>query len=118
MTDINDKIKKLIYFEDDIRILSQQKYEAEWRVCRLKEEIEDKHNVLYYRGFVGSIETAEDNYFGKLLGTKDLVTYETPNHNLERLRNVFEDAVNDDIDILEELDKYELVERGSYFEET
>lgn len=116
--DINDKIKKLIYFEDDIRILSQQKYEAEWRVCRLKEEIEDKHNILYYRGFVGSIEIADDIYFGKLLGIKDLVTYESPNTDIESLRSVFEDAVNDYIEVLEELDKYELVERGSYFEKT
>lgn len=58
---------------------------------------------LEYKNYIGSVEfSSEDNcYYGKLLGIKDLVTYEAPT-KIE-LQKEFQDAVDDYLDFCNEV---------------
>lgn len=59
--------------------------------------------MLYYKEFAGSIEWSQDDncYYGKILGISDLVNYESP--DLIGLKTVFEEAVEDYLEILTNL---------------
>ena len=53
------------------------------------------NNTLHYNGFYGSVEysAADECFFGKLIGSTDLVTFE--GSSVEELKHAFTDAVND-----------------------
>lgn len=53
------------------------------------------NNTLNYKGFIGSIEFSKEDglFFGKVLNTNDLVSYEGITH--EELKEDFQNAVDD-----------------------
>ena len=53
------------------------------------------NNMMKHKGFIGSVEySANDEcFFGKLIGTSDLVTFE--GDSVESLKNAFIEAVED-----------------------
>ncbi len=59
------------------------------------------NETLEYKGYVGSVEfSAEDEvYFGKVLGTEDLISYE--GKNIENLKKDFREAVDEYIEMCE-----------------
>ena len=63
------------------------------------------NNTLYYNGFVGSVEysTLDDCFFGKLVGTTDLVTFE--GDSVQCLKSAFQEAVEDYLILCEEVGK-------------
>ncbi len=58
-----------------------------------------KKNILEYKGFVGSVEfsTEDEVFYGKVVGIKDLVSYE--GNTVMSLKNNFHGAVDDYIDL-------------------
>ena len=63
------------------------------------------NNMLKYKGFYGSVEyTAEDDcFFGKIVGTSDLVTFE--GDSVTSLKEAFAEAVEDYLILCKELGK-------------
>jgi predicted HicB family RNase H-like nuclease len=62
-------------------------------------------DVLQYKDFIGSVHfSAEDDlFFGKIEGINDLVTFEGSNVN--EIKNAFQEAVDDYIDICRQTGK-------------
>ena len=62
-------------------------------------------NLLKYKGFYGSVEfsAADEGFFGKIIGTVDLVTFE--GESVEDLKKAFTEAVDDYIALCNELGK-------------
>lgn len=56
-------------------------------------------DILKYKEFVGSVHYSTDDhvFFGKLIGTDDLITFE--GESVEELKKSFRDAVDDYIDL-------------------
>lgn len=102
------------YFEDDIRILEDQLYQAQDKFKKMLFEKVESKGLMYYSGFVGTIETQspyQDTLVGRIVGIPDLVTYESSEG--EDIRVVFENAVDDYIETLESLEKWNILDRGS-----
>ncbi len=59
-------------------------------------------NTLTYKGFIGSIETSEDEgvFFGKIEGINALVNYE--GESVKELTDAFHEAVDDYLILCEE----------------
>lgn len=64
-----------------------------------------KKNILEYKGFVGSVEfsTEDEVFYGKVIGIKDLVSYE--GNTVISLKSNFHGAVNDYIDLCKKENK-------------
>ena len=62
-------------------------------------------NILKYKNFFGSVEysAADDCYFGKIVGTTDLITFE--GSTTEALKSAFIEAVEDYIILCGEANK-------------
>lgn len=62
-------------------------------------------NVLKYKDFIGTVEYSADDeaFFGKLAGVDDLVTFEA--RSVEELKEAFQEAVNDYIELCQEAGK-------------
>jgi predicted HicB family RNase H-like nuclease len=62
-------------------------------------------DVLQYKDFIGSVHfSAEDDlFFGKIEGINDLVTFE--GNNVSEIKNAFQEAVDDYIDICRQTEK-------------
>ena len=62
-------------------------------------------DVLNYEGFVASVHfsTEDDVFHGKLVGVDDLVTFE--GQTVDELKSAMEAAVEDYLDICEEIGK-------------
>lgn len=104
----------LKYFEDDVRILEQQLHEARQRFKNMVSNKVWSKGMMYYDGFVGTIEnTLNENgvSYGKIVGIPDLVTYEE--HGNKNIQEVFENAVDDYILMLEELGCWDVLDKGS-----
>jgi len=63
------------------------------------------NNAMSYKGFYGSVEFSnEDNvFFGRIIGINDRITYE--GDNVTTLRNDFQEAVDEYIEICKQLGK-------------
>jgi len=63
------------------------------------------NNMLKYKDFLGSVEySAEDDcFFGKIIGTTDLVTFE--GDSVDTLKTAFAEAVEDYLVLCEEVGK-------------
>lgn len=68
--------------------------------------------TLEYKGYLGTVEfSAEDNcLFGKIIGINDLISYEA--QEVSELKEAFEEAVNDYLDICKELGKETIKQKG------
>jgi len=62
-------------------------------------------NILNYNNFYGGVEFSADDecFFGKLIGTDDLVTFE--GDNIDVLKKAFTEAVEDYIVLCKETGK-------------
>jgi predicted HicB family RNase H-like nuclease len=62
-------------------------------------------NMLKYKEFYGSVEysAADECFFGKIIGTTDLVTFE--GESVANLKSAFVDAVEDYLILCEEVGK-------------
>ncbi len=62
-------------------------------------------NMLKYKDFYGSVEysAADECFFGKIIGTTDLVTFE--GDSVESLKSAFAEAVEDYLVLCEEIGK-------------
>lgn len=104
----------LKYFEEDIRIIEQQLYEAKQHFKKLVYEKVTSKGMMYYSGFVGTIEeNLDDNgdVYGKIVGIPDLVTYEASSD--KDIQESFESTVDDYIETLEELENWSILDNGS-----
>ena len=104
----------LKYFEDDIRIIEQQLHEAKEHFRKLVHEKVTSKGMMYYSGFVGTIEnTLNDNGapYGKIIGIPDLISYEQ--YDDKNIQEVFEEAVDDYIATLEDLERWVVLDKGS-----
>ena len=73
------------------------------------------NNMLKYKDFYGSVEyTADDDcFFGKIIGTTDLVTFE--GDTVESLKSAFREAVEDYLVLCKEVGKEpQKTYRGSF----
>ena len=73
------------------------------------------NNTLKYKDFLGSVEYSADDdcFFGKIIGTADLVTFEGDSVN--SLKTAFQEAVEDYIVLCEEVGKEpQKTYRGSF----
>jgi len=63
------------------------------------------NNMLRYKDFFGSVEYSanDDCFFGKIIGTTDLVTFE--GDSVESLKAAFQDAVEDYLILCQEVGK-------------
>ena len=63
------------------------------------------YSVIHHKDLFGSIEysVADGCYFGKILGTEDLVTYEAK--TIEGLKDSFVEAVEDYFELCERVGK-------------
>ena len=62
-------------------------------------------NILKYKDYYGSVEysAADDCFFGKIIGTGDLVTFE--GSSVDELKKAFIEAVNDYLVLCQEAGK-------------
>ena len=62
-------------------------------------------NMIKYKDFYGSVEysSTDECFFGKIIGTKDLVTFE--GNSVDELKKAFSEAVEDYLILCEELGK-------------
>ncbi len=106
--------KTLKYFEDDVRILEQQLYEAKQKLKNMMSDKVWSKGMMYHYGFVGTIENTLNESgvpYGKIVGIPDLVTYEW--YDDKDIQEVFENAVDDYILMLEELERWDVLDKGS-----
>ena len=63
------------------------------------------NNMMKHKGFFGSVEysASDECFFGKLIGTSDLVTFE--GDSVESLKNAFIEAVEDYLILCKEVGK-------------
>ena len=63
------------------------------------------NNMLKHKDFLGSVEysAADDCFFGKIIGTTDLVTFE--GDSVESLKIAFKEAVEDYLELCKEAGK-------------
>ena len=61
--------------------------------------------VLKYKGFIASIDYSEDDevFYGKISGINDLILFE--GSSVEELKNSFEEAVEDYLELCREVNK-------------
>ncbi|MCL2605058.1 MAG: type II toxin-antitoxin system HicB family antitoxin [Defluviitaleaceae bacterium] len=74
-----------------------------------------KNNMLTYKDFLGSVEysASDECFYGKLIGTTDLVTYE--GDNVQGLKIAFREAVEDYLVLCKEVGKIpQKVYKGSF----
>jgi predicted HicB family RNase H-like nuclease len=62
-------------------------------------------NLLKYKDYYGSVEysSADECFFGKIIGTADLVTFE--GESVESLKSAFTEAVDDYLELCKEAGK-------------
>ena len=91
-----DDVEKELFTPEEIA-------ESDRRVAEMMEHRsgEDKPDLLEYKGFTGTIEHTDGVYHGKVQGIRGLVSYE--GNTIEELRQDFEGAVNDYLDLLAEI---------------
>jgi len=73
------------------------------------------NNTLKYKGFYGSVEYSADDdcFFGKIIGTSDLVTFE--GESVNELKDAFAEAVEDYLVLCREANKEpQKTYRGSF----
>lgn len=114
MKTLSKKLADIKYTEDDVRILSEQYSYASNKLDNMIEELIAEG--YYYKDlFIGSMEKTDETYHGKILGIKDLVTYESS--SLSGLQSAFEDAVEEYIEFLEFNGRYDDSYNGSIIED-
>ncbi len=72
-------------------------------------------NIIEYKNYLGSVEYSDDDevFFGKILGIRDLVTYE--GESVKELKQSFYESVDDYLQTCEELGKQpEKTFKGSF----
>lgn len=91
-----DDVEKELFTPEEIA-------ESDRRVAEMMEHRsgEDKPDLLEYKGFTGTIEHTDGVYHGKVQGIRGLVSYE--GNTIEELRQDFEGAVDDYLDLLAEI---------------